>query len=765
MTNKANGRQEHSVAAEQVPSDPVPVSRDLRKPVKAAIVQHLGGQAGPLLEQVLDTAGFWQHLEQKRRQSGRRRDQFHIIIKPDIDVFDPLVPSGTDPILVEYLVDLLHDRGFRQVAIGDGRNCADGWLHNRDSLVVPDLIGYRFETARKRPYDLVDLQGDLAVPPATEAGSCNRFSAHWVGAGYRINFAKNKTHEEYAFALCVHNLIGVVAQRGEDRQRQLRSAPDDCLDLLRRAPPDFNIIDGFVSCHGAAGQRAPSRMETHTFIASSDALLADWIGAAKMGLDPHASPVNDAPLKQIGLPARYRIDGDLAPYPLWRNVHPLLSHTARLRHQTDDLGRITEPWFQTVNRELFPFKDFYNDRINSFLAPLMAQLDKNSRSFGMVILLNYAIAKLGAVIRAQYTLFSKGKLRRRVAPLEIDLASYDRSAYESIPGYLAPYEQILAGAPANRMGLRWRLVDGSVLFSCAHTFPIPFQNFVRKVDITRSIQYMNDYIGGSAVAVRRDNRGRVTHQAERNLYLQQPNWMVLFGGDLIDVEKLEFIDYRPDRQTIYWRTVGSPNASASYDDGSVAFLRDGTDQTTVKIFARQQFSLPLFFHAFDVNLLPGIRDPIIENGYATFFAGTVANLRAKYEGHDFRIGQDDGVAEISGDVRLRDLARYLATAATALGELLRHREDVVNFGKWLFPTDSGGPSSTAFKELDRHGFRHFGPTASGTDYLEGRGDEQAAIAGLAALMRDAPDFVIGLVDAMRDDLNRVATSDGNGAGL
>ena len=85
------------------------------------------------------------------------------------------------------------------------------------------------------------------------------------------------------------------------------------------------------------------------------------------------------------------------------------------------------------------------------------------------------------------------------------------------------------------MGLRWRYVDGSVLFSCAHVFPIAFERFTAAVDITRSIQYMNDYIGGATVVIHRDGRRRVVRQAERNLYLQQPNWMVLFGGEVIQL--------------------------------------------------------------------------------------------------------------------------------------------------------------------------------------------------------------------------------------
>jgi hypothetical protein len=322
---------------------------------------------------------------------------------------------------------------------------------------------------------------------------------------------------------------------------------------------------------------------------------------------------------------------------------------------------------------------------------------------------------------------------------------------------------LLEAMPPNRLGLRWRRVDSSILFSCSHVLPIAFDDFTAKVDITRSIQYMNDYIGGATVAVRRDAQRRVVQQAERNLYLQQPNWLVLFGGDVIDVEKIQQIRYESDRQTIYWRTVCSANESARFDDGSVSFTRTAAGETTVRVFARQQFALPLLFKVFDVDLAPGIRDPIIESAYATFFAGTIANLQAAYDGRDFRIGHDAAAINDAGPPGQRDLPRYLATAAAAVAELLRHRGDVTDLGQWLFSGATPVPGAARLpKEVDRDGFRHFDGVAAGAMDKGGLNNEQAIVAGLAALARDAPDFLAGLADAVHSDLDRMATPDAAG---
>ena len=725
-----------------------------------AVAQTLGADPLHLLEEALESAGFWKSIEETRSQSRLRRERFKILINPDLDFFDPLVPGGTDPALVERLIDLLHDRGYQAIAVGVGRSEPDGWLHNRDPLFLPDLAGYRFKTDNGRSYDFVELARELSEPVGADTQSFVLISTEWQKANYRINFAKNKTHEELAFSLCVRNLVKLGAKKSTEGKSNARLCPEDYVEILRHAAPHFNIIDAFTSCHGGSGQRAPRSIDTHTFIASTDALLADWAGAAKMGMDPYASPVNDKALQLIGLPNRYSIDGDLKPYALWNNVHPLVTHSAQIRYRDESIGRLVEPWFQSVNREYFPFKDFYNDRINSFIAPLMAQVDENPRSFWVVVLLNYIVAWIGVAILSQRTMFSKEKLQQLSLPLQIKLENFDRVDYESIPEYLHPYEQLLKDTPPNRSGLRWRHAGDSVIFSCSHTFPISYKDFVAKVDVAQSIQYMNDYMGGSTVVVRQDKQQRVVQQAERNLYLQQPNWLILFGGQVIDVEKLEYIEYRRDKRVIYWRTVGSPNDSAVYDDGSVSFCRADPGQTIVRIFARQRFSLPILFRLFDINLVPRIRDSIIERAYESFFAGTVNNLHAAYKGRDYRIGQQSVEAAVSSAQRPQDLARYVATGVAVFAELLRHRSNEIEFGEWVFRPKSPAATKPAPMDVGKDGFRHFGPSPPGTRYTKSGSNNAAMLDRGFAVAKDVPDFVSGLLEAVMKDLDRMVSGTG-----
>jgi uncharacterized protein (DUF362 family) len=731
----------------------------LSKRTTVAVTREVGASALRLLERALDEAGFWTSLARVHRASRLNRRRFRIVIKPDFDFHDAPPVGGTDPSLVEHLIDLLHDRGFSNVVVSDGRNDDDSWLHNRESMVLAELVGYRFATSKAREYEIVDCRTSAAACTDSAANDAVPISEHWCSASYRINFAKNKTHEDSVFALCVRNLIGLTTCEKPTGTTRTTTVIDDCLEVLRRSPPDFNIIDAFDSCHGGAGQRAPCAMQTHTFIASESAVLADWAAAAKMGVETYAAPGTARGRRNIGLPPRHEIVGDLTPYALWRNVHPLIAHSARLRNQAALVGGATAPWFQSVDRERFPLKEFHNDRINSYVAPLMKSVDDNARSFWAIVIANWALARVAGWVAAQQTMFGKERLLRRVVPLTIDLPSFDEAAYSSIPGYLEPYERLLQDCPATPTGARWRQVDGSVLFSCSHVFPIPFAAFVKAVDVSRSIQYMNDYIGGTTVVRRRGSRGRVLQQAERNLYLQQPNWMALFGSDIIDVEKLEVIRYSKDREVLFWRTVRSPNGSATYDDGSLSLTRtDGGETTTLRIFARQKFTLPLVFQILDVDKVSGFRDPIIERAYNSFFAGTVANLQAVYEGREFRIGRApfaDGTERNDGG----DIRRFLATAAAAVLDLLKQRGRTGDAIVRLFGTPSQPDVNAGRREADGDGFVHFQGAASGTTRRAAGVDELAMLSGMAKIVRDAPEFITDLADAMHKDLETMTRTE------
>jgi hypothetical protein len=92
----------------------------------------------------LQRADLWSVL--RRTQSGRSPDQIHIVIKPEFAGFALGSPTVTDPVLVEHLIDQLHDHGFTN-AVGAGTADSSAlWAENRDLYALIDLLGYRYAT-------------------------------------------------------------------------------------------------------------------------------------------------------------------------------------------------------------------------------------------------------------------------------------------------------------------------------------------------------------------------------------------------------------------------------------------------------------------------------------------------------------------------------------------------------------------------------------------------------------------------------------------
>jgi hypothetical protein len=220
----------------------------------------------------------------------------------------------------------------------------------------------------------------------------------------------------------------------------------------------------------------------------------------------------------------------------------------------------------------------------------------------------------------------------------------------------------------------------------------PYDEFVRRVDISKAIRLMSDHIGGCSVPVARDEQGRVIRQAERNLYLPQPNYLAIFGGECIDVCKLEVVRYGEGEAKIAWRTVRSPNGSAEHDDGTVTFTALDPGRTRVVIRGLQKFMVPLFWLVFDIDLVPQVKDVLVADAYHRFFSTTLDNFEACYEGRQFAIGRD----AVSEDPLTERLSLTLGLLRDALGEE-SVRARVGNLLSRRARSD----------EVDAEGFHHF----------------------------------------------------------
>jgi uncharacterized protein (DUF362 family) len=567
---------------------------------------------------------------------AREKRSPRVVIRPELAGFVAGSAAITDPMLVEALIDLLHDRGITDVTVVGTADSSSHWAENRDLLALSDLLGYGFVTPMGRSYDIEDLAEapDATVFPPDSVLHGTGLSRTWLDADLRIVFTKCRTDEAAGYALCLDTLIGVLPLADKDLHYRRQRHPGDVVAaLLDAAPVQLCLIDAIASAHGAGGRRAPETLETGTLIAASDAVLADYIGALKMGIDPAISPLFARVQRSHPLPTRYAITGPLDRYPGWTNVPAPLLYSTRMRDEAGALGRLVQPWLQRLDPELFPLKHPIDARFNATLAAFFAD-----NSIWLLVAANALLGLAGQAVRSYRTMFDKDALDRQAVPLGIDLDVIADDAFDRLVAELVRLEPIAASAPEASPELRWRYVDEAVVFHYARTLPIGFDLFVARVDIARTIQFMNDYLGGVVVPLAHDAAGRPVRQAERNLYLPQPNYLVLYHGKPIDVSKLEVVEYGDDRHRLYWKTVASENGSATSDDGIATFER-APDGTRVSITGCQFFTLPLFWQVFDLNLVPDIKAMLVTHAYRTFFDRTIANFEALVEGRDIRIGR------------------------------------------------------------------------------------------------------------------------------
>ena len=682
----------------------------MSQPIVAICTDH-AADAKTLLEQTLEKAAFWKGIEQVRKKKKLAASDFRIVIKPDMGIYEGNGTTGTDPALVEHLMGLLAGRGYTNMAIADADEEASLWLDNREVYSLADLIGYRYVTANGTAYEVVSLSEDLkdaAFEPSSVLYGAT-LSAHWQEAHFRILFSKNKTDEEFYYALCLKTLMDILPLKAKGYHYYHGHKPEEvALELLKRGHVHFCLIDAYISNHGMQGLRHSHPLETHTFIASNHLLLADWAGALKMGLDPYVSSINGHALQQAGLPAKYKIEGDFCPYAGWKNVPLLLATSVKARNANPLMRQLANAWLQTVDTDLFPFKNVTDAQANQFLAPLVKDVDQHPLAYSALIALNYFLAGFNKSIHAYRTLYNKEKIVRQQVALGFEVDEFTLQDFEAIENYIVPLSHITAHTPPDANRLKWRYINDSVLFEFSRTLPYDYTAFISKVDISQSVQYMYDNIGGVVVVVKKNSKGQTVYQAERDIYLPQPNWMVLFGSDPIDVCKIEVIRYGKNYQTIYWRTVKSLNHSAVYDDGLVTFSAYKKGITEIKIVARQRFALPLFWQVFNIDYLPQVKDALVSDSYIRFFSRTIANFEAAYEGRHPQIGRTISATEQEAEKLLPTLQ------IDQLKEVLGLFSGMVT--QWT-GKEKAGPMA-----VDDDGYQHFrkanGDTKGGSALLQ-----------------------------------------------
>ncbi|MGW9430797.1 hypothetical protein ACWHA1_22985 [Streptomyces decoyicus] len=274
--------------------------------------------------------------------------------------------------------------------------------------------------------------------------------------------------------------------------------------------------------------------------------------------------------------------------------------------------------------------------------------------------------------------------RTTATPLGIDPRAFGPAEFDAVASRLEPLNQLIAAVPPGSDEMRWRYLDEAVLFRCETEVPTPFDEFTARLDISQVIALTSGYIAGCTNVQARDEAGRPMWQLERSISRAQPAYLALSGADVLDVCKLETIEYGPDEQLLRWRQVHSANASALQDDGSVSLTRTGGG-TRVTICAHQQFALPPLWRAITPVLWPAVRRALVEDAYRRSFLATLNTITAH--------GQGSSAPAVPAEESAR-------ADSSLLDDLAKLAEPLGSLAQWR---------STRPEYTDASGFRHFRP--------------------------------------------------------
>jgi uncharacterized protein (DUF362 family)/ferredoxin len=236
--------------------------------------------------QVISCRGFreireklFQSLENVASLFPGNRDAT-ILLKPNLNSnMNALTGNTTDLRILSALLQYLHDRGYRNLVIGEGTN--SGFCRNDINVISRlrvDHLAARFNAR------VVDFNLSRPMPVSFENGETAGVAGECLEADLLINLPKLKTHAEAGMSACLKNLIGCLVGQ-ENKKKTHQSLSRNILHLNRKIKPDLHIVDALISMEGLGPSRG-TPVRTDTLFIGTDPLFLDLLLARFTGIEP-----------------------------------------------------------------------------------------------------------------------------------------------------------------------------------------------------------------------------------------------------------------------------------------------------------------------------------------------------------------------------------------------------------------------------------------------------------------------------------------------
>ncbi len=309
------------------------------------------------LDRVVEEAGFFEVLERRWKETGKTKEAFSVVIKPNFMYMHARkdISTYTDPTLVEALIDKIAAKGFTNITIVEAQSTLGNYYKNREVVNVAEYIGY----STKKNYRIVDLTEEMV--PYDYGG---RLGKHFVGptwrdADFRVSFAKNKTHVFCNYTLTLKNIYGTLPMQNKLKEYHTKREYDwPTIETLKHFQVHFGLIDGYYSADGQFGVIVdPTPNLTKTIIGGENLIAVDWVGAKKMGLNPDDPQIGrflPLAVEAFGKPEINWV-GDRSFYHPWENVNEVFIKSLDI---IEEAYAFSDWWFSglTAMDEYFAFK-------------------------------------------------------------------------------------------------------------------------------------------------------------------------------------------------------------------------------------------------------------------------------------------------------------------------------------------------------------------------------------------------------------------------
>jgi uncharacterized protein (DUF362 family) len=282
--------------------------------------------------ELLAITDFDDALRHAHTTSGKAKEEFRVVIKPNMMVFinpNAYEATVTNKDLVEALVDHIRTLGFSDISICEAQHDVGRMLKNHNVRFVAEQIGYRpndrfriidlTEEAVPHDYHYTDGRGKTKVWKDV-------VGVTWRDADFRISFAKCKTHEHDWMTLSVKNIYGCFPSSNKISKYHIRNEVwDVTARSLRSLPVHFSFIDAWIGSDGFQGYKIAHPKPLGMLFGGRDAVAVDMEVFRRAGLKEGKSKILRKAVEQVyeGVYPSYAVRGDETRFSdvcAWQNI-------------------------------------------------------------------------------------------------------------------------------------------------------------------------------------------------------------------------------------------------------------------------------------------------------------------------------------------------------------------------------------------------------------------------------------------------------------